>query len=297
MPVDKDGTRADIISDPASTISRMNIGRLYEAYITKSARQLKRMISAEIIALDDIDDLSSTIDTMDINIIDSLFNKVLGFLEIIGTEQYTAYVKIKDVHVKRDILKEIVTDEMYVYYSLGSKPAYLIVEELNNSIYKPLVDKIKFNTINGIVESKEDIIIAPLYIMMLAKIADTWLSTSSAKVNHFGLPTSTSKAEKHRLPWRNSATKVLSETESRLYGSYVGVEFLAELKDRGSSIKAHENMYYNILAADNPTNIDRVIDRSIVPYGQDKALEIVNSLFNCAGIEMTHKVDTNLYHN
>ena len=297
MPVDKDGTRADIISDPASTISRMNIGRLYEAYISKASRQVKTMISNEIIAIDEIDDLSSTIDSLDSNIVDSLFNTVIEFLAIIGTEQHKAYKAVKKQSIKKDILKEIVNEEMYTYYSIGSKPAYLIVDELNKSRFKPLVDKVKFNTVNGIVESKEDIIIAPLYIMMLAKIADTWLSTSSAKVNHFGLPTSTSKAEKHRLPWRNSATKVLSETESRLYGSYVGLEFLAELKDRGSSILAHENMYENILKAENPTNIDRVVDRVKVPYGQDKALEIVNSLFNCSGIEISHKTDTNLYHN
>jgi hypothetical protein len=131
---------------------------------------------------------------------------------------------------------------------------------------------------------------------MLAKIADTWLSTSSAKVNHFGLPTSISKAEKYRLPWRNSGTKILSETETRLYAAYADIELLAELKDMGTSIIAHENAYMNILDAFQPTNIDRVVDRVKIPYGIDKARETVDALMNAAGVKMSYKKDDKIYH-
>lgn len=56
MPVDALGNRADIIQDPASTISRMNIGRLYEQYISQASRQLKQQITNTLINMDDIDD-------------------------------------------------------------------------------------------------------------------------------------------------------------------------------------------------------------------------------------------------
>ncbi len=299
MPMTKDGkTRADIIQDPASTISRMNIGRLYEQYISKCSRQVKEYIIDELLNIDELDDLDSTIDVISADIIDSLFNRVVNFLGYIDTEQFTAYNNITKSADKREILKEIVNKELYVYYSVGSKKqAWKIVEDLKVSEFKADISPILFKNAEGVmVESKEDILIGPMYTILLAKIADTWLSTSGAKVNHFGLPTSISKNEKNRLPWRNSATKVLSETESRLYTSYCGEEFLAELKDRGTSIPAHEHTYRTILDADQPTNIERVVDRTKVPYGEDKAREVVDALLGCAGLEIAYGKDENIMH-
>lgn len=298
MPVDALGNRADIIQDPASTISRMNIGRLYEQYISQASRQLKQHITNILINMDDIDDLNSTIDALPDNKVNELFTEVKDLLKLITNRQYLAYNKIKDIHTKKDILKEIVNEELYIFHSIDNEiPAYQIVENIENSRFKVLIDKVTFKDVNGnLITSKEDILIGPMYTILLAKIADTWLSTASAKVNHFGLPTSISKAEKYRLPWRNSGTKILSETETRLYASYADLELLAELKDRGTSIVAHENAYMNILDAPQPTNIDRVVDRVKIPYGVDKARETVDALMNAAGIKISYKKDDAIYH-
>jgi len=298
MPVDILGNRADIIQDPASTISRMNIGRLYEQYISQASRQLKQYITNAIIELDDIDDLSSTIDSLHENKVNELFNEIRDLVKLIGSKQYIYYSKVKDIKLKKDILKEVVNEELYIYHSIDNEiPAYKIVENIQNSRFKVVIDKVTFKDVNGEkVTSKENILIGPMYTIMLAKIADTWLSTSSAKVNHFGLPTSISKAEKYRLPWRNSGTKILSETETRLYAAYADIELLAELKDMGTSIIAHENAYMNILDAFQPTNIDRVVDRVKIPYGIDKARETVDALMNAAGVKMSYKKDDKIYH-
>lgn len=291
MPKDINGISAEMIQAPDSTISRMNIGRLYEMYIARASREVKMKISNDIIAINDVDNLSSTIDTLSSDMVDSLFNTVLRFLKIIGTKQYVKYKSLTDMTSKCLILKEIVNEELYIYYSVSSeRKAYDIVEDLRASEFAPLIGKLTFKDKDGNhVETEEDIMIAPLYTIVLAKISDTWLSTASSKVNHFGLPTSTSKADKHRLPWRNNCTKVLSETEARLYASYVGQKFVAEIKERGNSIPAHEATYENILNAEQPTNMDHVIDRTKVPYGQDKSKEAIDSLLNCAGIELAYE--------
>lgn len=298
MPVDVLGNRADIIQDPASTISRMNIGRLDEQYISKASRQVKQYITNYLIKLDDIDDLNSVIDDLHLDTLNLLFNEVLDFIKILGNKQYVYYSKIKDINVKKDILKEIVNEELYVFFSIdNAKPAYQIVEDIKNSRFKVIIDKVTFKDKHGNkIVSKEDILIGPMYTMLLAKIADTWLSTASAKVNHFGLPTSISKAEKYRLAWRNAGTKILSETEVRLNASYADVELLAELKDRGTSIDAHVDMYNNILEAPQPTNIERVVNRAKVPYGMDKAREAVDALMNAAGVKISFKKDTTILH-
>jgi DNA-directed RNA polymerase beta subunit len=41
MPVDQNGNRADIIMDPNSTVSRMNLGRVYEMYINITTKKTR----------------------------------------------------------------------------------------------------------------------------------------------------------------------------------------------------------------------------------------------------------------
>lgn len=300
MPIDKNGNRADIIQDPASTISRMNIGRLYEQYISQASRQVKMSIVKDLEAISDESDLDRevTIDDLSTDIVNSFFNRLLEFLHIMGNKQYDKYKSVAKLSVKKDILREVIEKEFYIYYTLDNpKQAYLIVEDLKNSKFAVDIGKITYKDREGKpVTSKEDILIGPMYTMLLAKIADTWLATSSAKVNHFGLPTSTSKAEKHRLAWRNSGTKILSETEARLYVAYGSDELLAELKDMGTSIPAHENMTLNILNADMPTNMEHAVDRTKIPFGQDKARETIDSLMNAAGFSIAYKKDNKIHH-
>jgi len=127
------------------------------------------------------------------------------------------------------------------------------------------------------------------------KIADGLLTTSSAKVNHFGLPIGVSKADKHKLPFRNSPVRAIGETEGRLYASYGGRKFLAELVDRGASTETHAALYRNILEAMKPSDMDVGVDRTKVPYGKHKALEILEVLFNSVGVDITFTQDRRRY--
>ncbi len=48
MPVDKDGSVADVIMDPSSIISRMNAGRLYEQYINGMSRKCRKIVRESV---------------------------------------------------------------------------------------------------------------------------------------------------------------------------------------------------------------------------------------------------------
>ena len=301
MPTDADGVRADMIVDPASTISRVNIGRLYEGYIAKACRKAKRIIREEL--LDTSDDDEATAEVALLNARDSqineIYNKtVLGFLAIFNNALHTSYANVTDVTYKRRLISDIIETEFYVLYQLGDpKKSYDIVKDIESSRFAPTIGPLTYIE-NGVKRvTRENIIIAPLYIMALAKIADTWLSAASARINHFGMPASAPKSSKHQLPWRNSATRILGETEARLYGAFVGEKFLAELKAMGSSVRSHKEAYRRLLTVDNPSDVDVLVNREEVPYGDDKAIEYISSIFECAGFMFEYTPDNAKYHN
>lgn len=290
MPYDNFGNRADVIMDPSSVPSRMNAGRLYEQYFNAISRHTKKQV---INMLGNVQDVSVCNDSQ----INQAFDVVLGLLKIIGTEQYDGYKQIKDRETKEVVLQEIIDKELFLLYKISSaKKPYQISLEVQGTMYEPPIDHINIKSNGMFKPSIDKIMIAPLYVILLAKTADNFLSTASAKTNHYGLPIGVGNTGKHRLPWRNSPVKILSETETRLflaYGSRLGV---AELKDRGNAMETHEHVYRNILNARTPTNIDRVVDRNKIPYGGDAALALVNDIFNAGGISIEYVPDNNVIH-
>lgn len=292
MPVDAAGNIADLITDPTSISSRMNIGRLYEQYFNASSRHTKKLVIDFIQSLDTVMDPLELLEIMTPKETIAAFDIVLGLLKIIDTEQYVGYanlVKTNNIYSIKEILHEIVTKELFIYYKVSSKKkAYQIVTELRDTIYAAPISKSFFNKNGTIVAGKSDMFIAPMYIMLLFKTGDEYLSVASAKTNHYNFPIGVSKNAKNRLPWRSSPTKILSETESRLVASYTSRLALAELKDRANSIDTHRIIYSNILNADKPTNIDVIVDRDKHPYGTDAGIQLIDNIFNCAGIELAY---------
>ena len=138
--------------------------------------------------------------------------------------------------------------------------------------------------------------VTPIYMFMLSKIADSTLAAASSKVNHFGLPVVANKFDKFRYPHKNSPSKFLGETETRILTAYTDPIFAAEIRDRNASIETHKQVYHTILTAEHPTNIERAVDRSKIKYGNDKGLEILESLWNSAGLTFTYVEDKHPYY-
>lgn len=281
MPIDKDGNVADVIMDPSSIISRMNAGRLYEQHINGMSRKCQTLIRQHV----SYKNITQCTDKE----VDECFNILLGLLELLETEQYAGYKMVTDMNVKRSIVEEVLTKEAYILYKVSSnRLPYQIANDSINTIYKPTLDKVQYKSYGKTITTKDSILIAPIYTMILSKTADNFLSNASAKTNHFGMPIGVGSANRNKLPWRNSPVKSLSETEFRLYVSYVSRRCIAELKDRGVSALTHRHLYKNILEAPQPTNIDNVVDRKVMPYGQDSGLALINNIFNSGGISIDY---------
>lgn len=276
---------ADIIMDPTSLVSRMNVGRVYEHKFNAISRKTQWEIRKAMGGLKPILDYTN-------HEIEAGWNVLLGLLKIIGTEQYDVYSKLTDKAAITEILEECLYKEVYILYKVSSKKkAYQIITEIKGTIYEPEIKPIMIPTPTGDRPTKEPVLIAPLYTILLGKTAESYLSVASAKVNHFGLPIGVGANTRNYLPYRSSPTKVLSETESRLYTSYVSRKGMVELKDRANSIPTHESLYANILRAPQPTNIDSVVDRTKVPYGNDSTLDLINNIFNSAGLDIVYDKD------
>lgn len=284
MPIDKDGNRADIIMDGGSVISRMNVSRMYEHYFNAMSRktklELRKIIPPHV-----------PIDKYEPKSLSHAWSVLLGFLKLLDNEQYEVYNSLTDENQMKEIIHECVNNEVFILYKVSSKKkAYDIVKDSKGTIYEPTIDKVSFkDKVTGEIKmSKYPIMIAPIYTILLSKTPENFLAVAGAKTNHYGLPVGVSNNVRDRLPWRNSPTKTLSETEVRLYLSYVSRQGIIELKDRANSIPTHEAIYENILNAEQPGNIDEVVDRTKQAYGEDASLELVNNIFNAAGISIDY---------
>jgi hypothetical protein len=295
MPVDERGVRADVIADGGSTISRMNLGRLHETYMSAAAVECADKIR-EILNTEKTTKSTATIHIGDMYNKDpdrvlTAYNYYLGLLKIMTEEQYSYYSQITDISSINEILAHIVSDTVYVYYPIGNKKEHLeIIKEIEESPYKPHYGPVKYKDKYGNeIQTEGPVRIAPLYMILLEKIADTWLSVSSAKPNHFGVITSLNKVDKYRTPWRQSPVKTIGETEGRLFTAYCGKEAIAEMMDRSNNQETHKAIYEKILKAEKPMQIDEVVDRSKIPYGNCRPMQLVDHVSECAGFKIVYE--------
>lgn len=284
------GERADIIMDPTSIPGRMNIGNLYEQYFNSMSRHTKFMITEGIKGMG-----KETGDLTD-DEISKVFLTVLGITKLLDTEQYQYYLNASPSQ-KRAVINEVIKDEMFLYYKVTSKvEPWMVIMRTLGTPFEPQLMNVTWNKDGKSFRIKDGILMGPQYIILLAKTPENFLSCASAKTNHYGFPIGVSSKQRVTMPWRNSPVRVLSETETRLYSSYVSRRALIEIKDRANSISTHSHICAKVLRASVPTNIDNVVDRLICPYGGDAAVEFVENILNAAGIKLEYVKDNNKIH-
>lgn len=283
MPHDANGKCFDIMMDPTSIISRMNLGRLYEQYFTAASR----------VARDQVRDILNK----NPNDKKKAWNVVLSFLAIIGTEQYDWYKKANPDEVDV-VLNDIMERELFIYYHVGAKkPAYIIVHELEKSPFKPLKAPCYIRDRNdNIRQTKMSVLGGPIYHMVLSKMPSGFLSAvSSSFLNHFGFPIGPSSSRKFNFHIKPNPVRVVSETEFRCYLAYGTPEAIAEIKSRANSIDDHKTIYRKILDTDKNGFIDDLIPRDENPYGTDSVLKILDSIFKTMGFKQTYIDDGKQY--
>ncbi len=280
MPVDSAGNRADIIMDPNATISRMNLGRLYEQYFNGASRDVVKRISSVL-------DAHSVMNAPQ-ELIDQQFDYLTEYYSCYSTKMEHWYKSNKID--KRKHLKEVLKNGIYLYMPPDNeKEIRGIVKELEAKFPQTYGPVTYVGNSGNQVVTKNPVRIGSLYIMLLEKTGDDWTAVSSGMLQHFGVLAPIPKSMRYAKPSRTQAIRAIGETEARIYVSYVGSETTVEILDRNNSVTSHEAVVDSILNAKQPTNIINAVDRKKVPIGNSRPLQIVKHILQCAGAQFVYR--------
>lgn len=297
MPIDELGNRAEMIVDPMSTVNRMNTGRMYEWYFSTSARDFTGRIK------NDFKELGYNKETL-------LNTDVLSKLE---QDNNTTFVKVKEeilMYYKylspkvyelfqtgeynlsfSEHLKEIIRNGIYLHMDTDIPYGLMDLVRFIRSYprYRPHKGKLQLKDEHGrITYTNESMRVSVANMMLLEKIGNDGNCVSSAYYNHLGVPGGSGSLNKDSKI-RNNPTRTAGEAEVRNYAGHVSEEVLAEVADRATSIPTHEEICKRILTADQPTNIERIVDRKRMPYGQSRPLQLVEHILYCGGSEFIYE--------
>lgn len=302
MPVDSHGNRADIIMDPNSIINRMNISRSYEPYVNAATRDVLKNISNRI---------NSVLPTVHIKQKDiyakkkitdiyhnhpelfrEVYNYLMGYYEIVSPKMYQWMAIEAPDEAKLEHLHYVIRNFSHLYMPPENEPEYLDIVKGLESSYRPNYGPVTYIGNSGERRTtKDNVRIGSIYIMLLDKTGENWSAVASGKLQNFGILSKITKNDKHSQPVRNQPVRAIGESEGRIIVGYAGQVALAEMMDRNNNPHTHKEIVWNILAADTPTDIKKIVDRNKLPYGGTKPITIINHVLMCGGIKFVYNRD------
>ena len=291
MPVDADGNRADIIMDPYSRISRMNLGGLYEQYFNAASRDVVKRIH-KFVGAEPVDPrlYENHLQNIDQGMVNHAWEYLLGYYAIVSPRMHRWFTEGEYKNSRHSHLAEVLKRGIYLYYPPDNEIECSEAVKLIEQFYPPTYGPVTYTGASGRTDTTKDPVrIASMYIMLLEKIGDDWTAVSSAKTQHFGVLAQVTNTDKHSTPSRNQAIRALGESEVRIYTSYVGTKVTADIMDRSNNPITHEHILFNILDAAKPTDIPSVVDRKKIPLGGARPLKLVKHIAQCAGWRFVYK--------
>lgn len=288
MPVDKSGNRADIVMCPASTVKRSNLARLIAPELGASARETSTKLR-QMLGYNDGVDPYEYVKSVNEEVFRVAYDYLLGFYNITSETQYTEACE-HNLQDRQELMGDILKDGIYMCMPIDNPKNITDTIVALKQQYPYTYDTVSYIGLDGKpTESKDKVLIGPIYTMILDKIADTWSAVSTGKLQHFGVLSPRTKADKTTLPFRETPVRTIGATEGRIFAAYAGREALAEQMDRSNSPRTQRNIAYNILAAANPGNIDEVVDREYIPYGNTRPIQLVSHIISAAGGRITYQ--------
>lgn len=292
MPRDEFGNVADVVIFGGSTMRRSNYGRIYEHGFGAAVRDLAQRIRVEagferhgeITAAQ----LRSNPKANDPQFIEYAFNE---FQELWWVIAPTMHEIMKGHPNRREYIHEVMQQGFAYIFTPVDDTTHLptAMNEIVTGKFKPNYSPVTFTDVTGKeVTTKDNVLIGPLYMMLLEKIGDDWSAVSSVKVQQFGLPSKLNNSDRNATPGRESAIRSFGESETRSYNCTVGPEATMELLDQTNNPLAHSSVVNAILTAKHPTNINRAVDRKKVPFGNSRPVSLLSHMLQTRGIEFSY---------
>lgn len=289
MPVDKYGNVADVMSDPNSTVSRMNNARAYEAYTGAASRdnwmRLRQTYTQRY--------GPEFVEAMTDEQLEEIRAYLVGFHRLINSESENFYLSLNSEELRADLRKCKSFGYLSIYYPPDNERNVTdVIDDMDKTIYAPLYDTVTY--VNGKGETHttvQPVRMGVMYMMFLEKIANTYSAVSSSKVNNFGFPVKGTNVDKFRYPHSLTPTKLPGETEKRIFASFLNAEGPAEIQDLAMNPNSHKALYRHALESDKAFDVDYNIDREANPYDQTKSLQLLHHVFTAAGFDFEHRED------
>ena len=278
MPVDQQGNRAELIMSGHSVLNRMNLGTTSEQYINATSREVAKTV-AEMVAQDP----TKTGIMRAYDYCQSYYQTVSPRMEAFF--QSPSYKEPPEVHIN-----DVLADGIHLFTPSDNPAEPLeITHDLHTKFPIPIGPVTYRGRSGNLVTTKENVLIGGLYIMLLEKTGTDWSAVSSAKLQHFGLPSRLTNRDKHTAPGRNHPVRLLGEDEVRLFSATVGADIAAEFLEQSNNPTLHKHIMANILRADQPTNIANIVDRNVIPHGNSRPLVFVRHMLESAGMAFEYK--------
>lgn len=280
--------RADIIAGGASeTISRMNTGRVYEAYMGAANRDNRNVLLNNLIGKYG----SNFINKINSNDCLEIKEFLKGYYELINPDMVDFLMGLNESDLEEHIY-EVLTEWLYIYFPPNNKYNVVdVIDCIESSPYKPIESPIQYK-VNGVVKTTvENVLIGRMYYLLLDRTARDFSAVSSAKVNNFMLPIKGSEADRSKYPHNLTPVTNLSETETRIIAALAPPVLIAELYDITLNPTSQKQLIRHILESGKMFDPNFSIDRKVNPYGGSKPLELMKHIFRASGIEMLYLDD------
>ena len=293
MPIDADGNRADIVMDPNSTVSRMNLSRKYEQYINAHSRDVTKQIRSwfDIDAKDrDIIHKVQTIERQNPTLFEQAWKYLTGYYEIVtplmeAWFSSNAYLKPHAEH-----LADVIKKGIYLWKPTNCPRESTDIVRMLEANYPSTYGPVSYVGNTGLRRTtKVPVRIGSVYIILLEKTADDWSAVSSGKTQHYGVLAQVGNQDKYTQPYRSQPIRAFGEAEIRIAASYAGQRVTAEIMDRNNNPETHRSIVNAILEADEPTAIFNAVDRNLIPYGGSRPLQLVKHILACYGVRFVYK--------
>lgn len=276
-PTDMNGNRADVIMDNCSITKRMNLGKPSEQYINgasayaaKVARQLR--------------DAGDT---------DGAWNHLMSYYEAAAYEQWQAMQSpVYETKTNRDFHVNWVCEHGVELFCPTDRK-FFGAEQIRRIMQKHdfPTTPVQYRAPNGeMVWTKDPVVIAPIYIILLEKMGEYWASCAIPKLTHFGILSTLTQVDKYSLPWRNTPTRFTGESEVRLFLAACGGWFTNRLLSFANTPTMQKAAVVKILRAKDPMRLPSMIDEKETPLGRGRPLQMYKHIQACRGIKLERGV-------
>lgn len=285
MPVDMHGNRADVIADPNATISRMNLGRLYEQYFNGCSRDIRQRIREQL-GLQENQKLElHELAMYNKDTLANIWEYLKGYYQILSPKRmYEKFaLKLTDEQILEHLLT-CINEWIYIYFPPENETEDIEVVKALEEYVGPTYGPVSYIGNSGQrVTTKENIRIGSMYYILLEKTGDDWTAVPSARLQNYGVLSQITNADKYSHPTRQQAIRAFGESEVRILRSNTPAICTAEIMDRNNNPEAHYAVLESIFDAENPAIIEEAVDRKKVLINGSKPLKLFKHYAYCGG--------------